>query len=317
MSTGFHPKVSIIIPVYNGANYLNESIDSALAQTYDNLEVLVINDGSCDNGATEAIALSYGDRIRYFKKENGGVSSALNCGIANMTGEYFSWLSHDDRYEPDKVANSVAYLARFEDRDRMLVMCGGFYIDKNSVKLRDMHFNFHPNTVYHGLDVVEHILKHGTLDACCLLIPKIAFDECGNFNEKIPYNQDSLMWFSIFCNNYRLVVDEEHRDVAYRLHAKQTSKTRRDLAPQSSLELSRVIAPIFAKVSTPERPFLLMRAKEPARAGCTASMKECIRVGRETGVFNTGNVLSLYALLLYGKCRSRIAALYRHLRFRQ
>ena len=75
------PKVSIVIPVYNGANYLGEAIDSALEQTYENIEIIVVNDGSTDDGATREIALSYGDRIRYFEKENGGVSSALNLGI--------------------------------------------------------------------------------------------------------------------------------------------------------------------------------------------------------------------------------------------
>ena len=97
------PRVSIIIPVYNGANYLKEAIDCALNQSYQNLEVIVVNDGSCDEGATRSVALSYGDRIRYFEKENGGVSSALNLGIREMRGEYFSWLSHDDKYEKDKL----------------------------------------------------------------------------------------------------------------------------------------------------------------------------------------------------------------------
>ncbi|MDD1681509.1 MAG: glycosyltransferase, partial [Methanoregula sp.] len=72
------PKVSIIIPVYNGSNYLREAVDSALAQTYPNTEVIVVNDGSDDEGRTEAVAHSFGGRIRYFSKENGGVSSALN-----------------------------------------------------------------------------------------------------------------------------------------------------------------------------------------------------------------------------------------------
>ena len=70
-----NPKVSIIIPIYNGEKYMNEAIDSALSQTYDNCEIIVINDGSTDH--TEAIAKSYGDKIRYFYKENGGVSTAL------------------------------------------------------------------------------------------------------------------------------------------------------------------------------------------------------------------------------------------------
>ena len=96
MSNPFHPLVSIVIPVYNGSNFVREAIDSALAQTYDNVEIIVVNDGSTDEGKTREIALSYGDKIRYFEKPNGGVSSALNMGISNMQGQYFSWLSHDD-----------------------------------------------------------------------------------------------------------------------------------------------------------------------------------------------------------------------------
>ncbi|MEG2610188.1 MAG: glycosyltransferase family A protein, partial [Bacilli bacterium] len=71
-------KVSIVIPVFNGANYLKEAIDSALAQTYKNIEIIVVNDGSNDEGRTKDIAISYGNKIRYYEKENGGTSSALN-----------------------------------------------------------------------------------------------------------------------------------------------------------------------------------------------------------------------------------------------
>jgi len=67
----FEPQVSFIIPVYNGSNYLREAIVSALAQTYKNIGVIVVNDGSIDGGKTEAIAKFYGNRIRYFYKENG------------------------------------------------------------------------------------------------------------------------------------------------------------------------------------------------------------------------------------------------------
>ena len=87
----YTPKVSIVIPAYNASNYLSEAIDSALKQTYENIEIIVINDGSGDDGATRQIALSYGDKIRYYEKENGGSSSALNLGIVDMTGEWFSW----------------------------------------------------------------------------------------------------------------------------------------------------------------------------------------------------------------------------------
>jgi glycosyltransferase involved in cell wall biosynthesis len=101
------PFVTIVIPVYNGANFLKEAIDAALAQTYSNIEILVINDGSTDEGLSKNIAESYGDKIRYIEKENGGVSTALNLGIAQMKGEYFSWLSHDDFYEPEHIRTQI------------------------------------------------------------------------------------------------------------------------------------------------------------------------------------------------------------------
>ena len=78
------PLVSVIIPVYNGANFLSFAINSVLEQTYENIELLIVNDGSNDDGKTEAIALSAkSDRfkIKYFFKQNGGVASSLNKGI--------------------------------------------------------------------------------------------------------------------------------------------------------------------------------------------------------------------------------------------
>lgn len=125
------PKVSIIIPVYNGADYLEKAIDSALNQSYTNLEVIVVNDGSNDDGKTAEIAKSYGKRIVYIEKENGGVSSALNCGIAKMTGDYFSWLSHDDEYWKEKIERQVAILRKNKNK-KMLTLCDTEFIDEKS-----------------------------------------------------------------------------------------------------------------------------------------------------------------------------------------
>ena len=122
------PLVSIVIPVYNGTNFLKDAIDSALRQTYKNIEVIVVNDGSTDNGGTEGIALSYGDKIRYFKKENGGVASALNHGIKEMRGEYFSWLSHDDVYNDNKIEEQINFLKKYPDEE-VVVYIFDFTVD--------------------------------------------------------------------------------------------------------------------------------------------------------------------------------------------
>ena len=104
----FNPLVSIVIPVYNAEKYIERALKSLINQSYKNIEVIVVNDGSTDN--TEKIVKKYVDKIRYFYKENGGVASALNLGIKNMKGEYFSWLSHDDVYYTNKIERQIEEL---------------------------------------------------------------------------------------------------------------------------------------------------------------------------------------------------------------
>ena len=102
------PLVSVVIPVYNGTNFLKEAIESVFAQTFTDYEILVVDDGSTDG--TWDLIQSYGPRVRGLHKENGGVASALNLGIREMRGTYFAWLSHDDLWLPEKLARQVELL---------------------------------------------------------------------------------------------------------------------------------------------------------------------------------------------------------------
>lgn len=312
----FAPKVSIIIPVYNGAEYMREAIDSALCQTYKNIEILVINDGSCDDGATEQIAKSYGEKIRYFSKENGGVSSALNLGIAQMTGEYFSWLSHDDKYEPDKVQTSVQLLGKFDGRADLVALTGCGFINANSELIRNLPQLFPPEKVCSGEEVVSFLLKQGTLNGCCMLIPKSAFEKCGGFDEGLRYNQDALMWYLIFTNGYSLISDGQ-TNVMYRQHEKQTSNTRRDLLLHDTVEAGKILIPLFVKHSTPENNLLLQYTFRNAKYNCTPEVRECVREGRAQKLFTAGNILSIYVYSLYGKLRETLKRLYTRIRFKK
>lgn len=197
MSIVFHPKVSIVIPVYRGEDYLREAIDSALAQTYPNIEVLVVNDGSNDNGLTEAIARSYGDRIRYFSKPNGGVATALNMAIEHMSGEYFSWLSHDDLYVPEKVAAQIAFLAtlRDESRARAIVYSDYFFFTSDANNAMPVAVCGVPPQNFRYWITVENSL-HG----CTLLIPKSAFAAVGTFDASLRTTQDYDLWFRMGAN---------------------------------------------------------------------------------------------------------------------
>lgn len=101
-------KVSIIITAYNYVQYLSFAIDSALNQNYDNLEVIVVNDGSTDN--TDEVCKSYGDKIRYIYQENQGLVGARRTGIDASSGEYIMCLDADDEIDPEYVSECAKLL---------------------------------------------------------------------------------------------------------------------------------------------------------------------------------------------------------------
>jgi len=186
----FQPKVSIIIPVYNGANYLAQAIDSALAQTYENTEVIVINDGSTDGGATERVARGFGERIRYIEKPNGGVATALNRGVAESSGDFVSWLSHDDLYVPGKLTAQVDELVQMPD-PRRCVLYGDYavFTDDPQAALPMALPPVEPP------DFRYFITTQNILHGCTLLVPKQAFEEHGGFNPQLRTTQDYDLWF--------------------------------------------------------------------------------------------------------------------------
>jgi glycosyltransferase involved in cell wall biosynthesis len=186
----FRPKVSIIIPVYNGGKYMKEAIDSALAQTYENIEIIVVNDGSTDN--SKEIALSYGDKIKYFYKGNGGQSSALNLGIEQMTGDYFSWLSHDDVYHLSKIDTQIRFLTEYDFDERIIVYSNYEVINSASVRIGEIKIPNFKSDLFRYM-----LLTASPINGCTALIPKKAFYEVGMFNENRPHTSDVELFFNM------------------------------------------------------------------------------------------------------------------------
>lgn len=185
-----YPKVSIVIPVYNGSKYMKEAIDSALGQTYKNIEIIVVNDGSNDKGKTNDIAISYGNKIHYYVKENGGVSSALNMAISKMSGEYFSWLSHDDVYYPDKIEKQINYLLSNGYDDQNIILYSDYDLIDSKSRLINVCTKDHKML----LEKPEYALLRGSINGITLLIPSKAFDDFGLFDEELRCVQDYEMW---------------------------------------------------------------------------------------------------------------------------
>ena len=226
----YNPLVSIIIPVYNGSNFLRESIESALKQTYKNIEIIVVNDGSNDNGVTESIALSYGEKVRYFSQINGGVSSALNHGISKMNGSWFSWLSHDDLYLENKIEVQVEKLNSKNVVAENTIICSDIQlIDEKGKNI------YYPKKVQSGLfngkEVFKKLANGTNIYGCALLIPKKVMDRVGGFNKDFKFIQDWMYWLELAKSGSNFLIHDEQL-VKSRVHGNQQTKKIADLQPK-------------------------------------------------------------------------------------
>ena len=125
--------VSVVIPVYNGARFVRDAIESVFAQTMPALELIVVDDGSTDE--TPEILGAYGDRIRVLRKPNGGVASARNAGTALARGEFVAFLDADDVWLPEKLARQMPL---FSDPEVALVYSGVRVVNERLRPVRDV-----------------------------------------------------------------------------------------------------------------------------------------------------------------------------------
>ena len=121
------PCVSVIVPVYKVAAYLPRCVDSILAQTWRNLEIILVDDGSPDEcGSICDVYAEKDPRIRVIHKENGGLSSARNAGLDTASGEYIGFVDSDDWIEPEMYARMLALMEKYDAK----MVCAG---DRKSV----------------------------------------------------------------------------------------------------------------------------------------------------------------------------------------
>jgi glycosyltransferase involved in cell wall biosynthesis len=126
------PNVSVVIPAYNAARWLAETVQSVLGQSYADFEVIIVDDGSTDG--TAGVAQSVADsRIRYIYQQNRGLSAARNAGTREARGRYIAFLDADDLFRPDKLARQVAVLDGCPEVG--LVTCGFEFIDEGGQRI--------------------------------------------------------------------------------------------------------------------------------------------------------------------------------------
>lgn len=203
------PLVSVIVPNYNYERYLREAIDSALAQTYPHIEIIVVDDGSQDN--SREILKSYGDKIRTFVQQNAGVSAARNNGVKNCSGKYVAFLDADDVWLPQKIEKQVELFER--EKDLGLVHVGVEEFDANGNTLKKRLEGMSGDVSQEFLLFERPVVLGG---GSGLMLPREVFDEVGGFDLNLQTSADWDLFYRV-SRNYKLGFVPEVL-LRYRMH---------------------------------------------------------------------------------------------------
>lgn len=169
------PTISVVTPLYNGAAYIGEALQSIAAQTRPVTEAIVVDDGSTDDGPDIARTFPLAKVVR---QANGGCARALNTGVAHATGEFLAFLDADDRWLPDKIARQMEVMLAADAPDMVFCGCRRF------------------GSSGHGAERVEQTVdERPGLSKTCLLIRRSAFDRVGLFPTD-GKSHDFVDWFS-------------------------------------------------------------------------------------------------------------------------
>lgn len=231
MADKFNPLVSILIPVYNGSNFLNSAIESAIAQTYLNVEIIIIDDGSTDKTKEVAGRYKNNKNISYHYKKNGGVSTALNYGIEKAKGEYIAWLSHDDVFLPDKIEKQINLLEDCSSINRQETVQYSAFSEMNEDNIIYDKFEPHKKFPAERLMGAYFPVLLGLVYGCTTLIPIKCFKEIGMYKTELKYVQDVDMWFRLFAK-YKIKYLPDVTAI-YRKHKAQGTN---DTNPQKDFE---------------------------------------------------------------------------------
>lgn len=233
------PKISVVIPTYNGAQFLGAALGSVYAQTFTDYEVIIVDDGSTDN--TRELLERYRDRLRYHYQENQGLAVARNTGLGLARGDYITYLDADDLWEPGNLQVKHEVLAKFPGIGGVFSEFGVFdvtgerhsrgtkhifpFFDRTGRDYPDIFQERHTLstaggevTVYVG-DVFESLFLGNFILPTSMVFNRASALTIGEFRPHLRTQQDYEYWLR-FTRQYRLAF-VDHALVRYRRHPQQ------------------------------------------------------------------------------------------------
>ena len=218
MNIKTRPLVSVIMPAYNSDVFIEESINSVLNQSYSNIELIVLNDGSSDH--TQQIMDSFGDRIKAVHTSNHGVAAARNKEIKLAKGEWIAFCDSDDVWFPDKLEKQLTSINNFIWSYTDSFYIGGEYAGTD--KRSDL------SEMVEG-SIFESLLVENILTTSSLLIKKQVLLDNGLFDESLQALEDWKLWLAIAKNHPIQYINTPLLN--YRVHSGSTSRRAREMLP--------------------------------------------------------------------------------------
>jgi glycosyltransferase involved in cell wall biosynthesis len=196
-STGF-PTVSVVIPAYNALKFLPQTIASVIAQTFQDFELLLIDDGSSDGTADWVAQYNQGieeksgspeHKIRFFQQHRGGVSAARNLGIQNAQGEFVAFLDADDLWVPSKLAQQVNYLSQ---HPRVGLVHGAIALMDETGRLTGRVLSSKP-----AGSSLPRLLTQNAVACQTVMIRRSCFEQSGGFDSQADTVEDWDLWIRV------------------------------------------------------------------------------------------------------------------------
>jgi predicted O-linked N-acetylglucosamine transferase (SPINDLY family)/GT2 family glycosyltransferase len=240
-----NPLISVVMTTYNHQKYISESVESVLNQTYKNLELIIVNDGS--NDKTDEIIRKFRDeRITYIYQENQGTSTAINRAILDSQGKYIAIMSGDDISYPHRLETQYNYLITSQKK---VVFSWVDFIDENSQIITDRHFaeNLfnHPNRT--NPEILRHFFFNGNyINAVTGFICRELLLDAGLFNLASIQLQDFEMWINLLKKSELFILNEKL--IKYRIRSANANLSSVSNQARSNFELCQLYKNIFNDV---------------------------------------------------------------------
>jgi len=211
--------VSVVIPVYNSERYLEECLDSVISQTYQNIEIIVVDDGSTDSSSD--ILKKYSDKVNVFSQKNNGLASALNLGISEMKGRWFKWFSPDDVMYSRTIETLVDEIKKLPDNT--IIYSNWNIIDDSGNILREFH-----ESNYNELSNFDYnlrLLDGQQINVNTTLIPSHLFKQISfrSLDDPVAIDYDFFLNSAILCDTKFYLILKPL--IKYRIHSDQLSHT--------------------------------------------------------------------------------------------